>query len=126
MQGRSRSNYYLADGQTVATFLGMGMHNARKLALVGLVLVSACMHRLSTDMNAWVGRSADDLVSEWGAPARAAELTDGRKVLTWVRSWNTAAEDEHPVMRDCERSFTISAGRVTSWAAHGCPSVYAR
>jgi hypothetical protein len=95
------------------------------LALV-VVLGSGCVHRLSTDMNVWVGRSADDLVSDWGTPHRTADLSDGRRVLTWVRSWNTADEGRDPVMQECERSFTVAAGKVASWSAHGCPSVYVR
>jgi hypothetical protein len=99
----------------------------RKLILALVVLLgSGCVHRLSTDMNAWVGRPADDLVSEWGVPRRTADLSDGHRVMTWVRSWNSADQGREPVMQDCERSFTVAGGKVQSWSASGCPSVYVR
>ena len=95
------------------------------LALV-VVAASGCVHRLSSDMNPWVGRSADDLVSHWGTPNRSAELGGGRKALTWVRSWNTADQGRDPVMQDCERTFTVAGGKVESWSANGCPTIYVR
>lgn len=96
------------------------------LALVVVVAASGCVHRLSSDMNPWVGRPAGALVSKWGAPNRSAELADGRTAMTWVRSWNTADQGRDPVIQECERTFTVAAGKVVSWSANGCPSIYVR
>lgn len=94
---------------------------------IGLLLgASACVHRLSTDMNVWVGKDESALVSALGAPNRTADLPNGQKVYTWVTSWNTSGQGERPVMADCNRSFTLGGGHVLSWSAHGCPGVYTR
>lgn len=95
--------------------------------LAGLCLsLSACVHRLSSEMDAWVGKDESALVSEWGAPSRAMALSNGSKVLTWVTAYNSADDGKPPEITDCVRSFTLAADRVVSWSAHGCPRLYVR
>src|SRR4051812_14653998 len=97
----------------------------RKLWLLVAVLgMSACVHRLSTEMNKWVGRDENALISTWGAPDRTATLSNGSKVLTWSTPYNSADGEKQVEMTNCVRSFTVAEGRVVSWSARGCPSLY--
>ena len=93
--------------------------NLRTLGLVGTIFLPGCLHRFSTEMDRWVGKSESDLVSSLGAPNLTAAIADG-KVLTYLTPWQT---DEGK--QECRRSFTIStAGRVTKWSASNCPPIY--
>lgn len=91
-----------------------------------LVALAGCVRRMSTAMNAWVGKEEAQLVSELGAPNRTADLPNGQKVLTWVTTYNGADPGQMPVMVECVRSFTISASKVVSWSTRGCPSIITR
>ncbi len=93
----------------------------RFAAPIALVFLTGCVHRLSSTMNAWVGKDEAALVSSWGAPDLTAPLSDGSRVLTWVNTWRDAASEK----MECRRSFTVSpAGKVLKWSANGCPVIY--
>jgi hypothetical protein len=93
-----------------------------KVALCVLVL-SGCVHRMSSDMNAWVGQDESTLVSKLGAPDRTADLPNGQKVLTYVTSYNGSQPGERVVMADCVRSFTVASAKIVSWSTRGCPGI---
>lgn len=95
----------------------------RRTRLLSLLLLGACVHRLSSEMQSWVGKDESALVSELGVPHRTADLPNGQKVLTWVRSWNSSQPRELVVMVDCVRSFTVANAKVVGWSANGCPSI---
>lgn len=75
-------------------------------------------------MERWVGQDQSHLVSLWGAPDRTADLPNGAKVLTWIKRYNAADKGEPVEMVECRRSFTITAGRVSTWSTDGCPAYY--
>jgi hypothetical protein len=84
------------------------------------LLLIGCFHRFSSGMNAWVGRSADELISALGAPKRTAKLSDGGRVLTWETQTSTNAGEA----TICVRNFTVSKeNTVLRWSASGCPDL---
>ena len=110
----------------------MHLHSAQPMmrplfAVMLLAFLPACVTTLKAEMNSWVSKDEATLVSEWGAPARSADLPDGGKVLTGVRDFQTSDDPAGHQTGRCERSFTLSPQRiVTKWAAHGCPAVYGK
>lgn len=98
----------------------------RATVLFAALLLTGCVvHRLSTAMEPWVGQDESHLVSSWGAPDRTAPLSDGSKVLTWIKPINSAEKGAPVEMTECRLSFTIGpVGKVTRWASSGCPSHY--
>lgn len=89
--------------------------------LASIVLLTGCVHRLSSDMDHWVGKSADEIVSAWGAPTGTASLTNGGRVLTWEREYRTDAG----LRAVCIRNVTVApTNTIASWSASGCPAFH--
>jgi hypothetical protein len=93
-------------------------------AIALAIVLTACalgVHRLSTLMEAWVGRNENELVSAWGVPnGGRADLPNGNHVLTWSKP-TCKNSGERTV---CRESFTASAdGTILSWSVQGCPAV---
>lgn len=60
-----------------------------RFSLVGFILVlSACAttENFKMKMNSWVGSHVDRLVASYGPPQSSTELSDGGKVIEYVRS----------------------------------------
>lgn len=88
--------------------------------LLCLLLVTGCVHRMSTYLDSWVGRNVDEVITQWGAPRREAALSDGGRVLTWERVLVNEANESSL----CVRSFTVGTdNRITKWSATGCPAL---
>lgn len=68
------------------TYVGAEMKNF--LALICVLFLWSCGHTLADYqkmLNTWVGRSADELVTEWGVPSGTYEKTDGSKVFQYEK-----------------------------------------
>ena len=96
------------------------------LALL-LLLATACIHSMKSEMEAWIGHDQSEIVQKWGAPIRSADLSDGTRVLTWETRYNAADQDEPPEMVSCVQSFTFSkAGKAIAWSTRNCPKHFVR
>ncbi len=53
-----------------------------------VLLLSACATRAKymAKIQTWVGSSADELISQWGPPSSSTPLSDGGRVLEYVKS----------------------------------------
>jgi hypothetical protein len=89
-----------------------------RIYAVGLTvtLLAGCVHRLSSDLERWVGQPEAALISEKGAPNRSAEI-DGGRVLTYVLARDGATGQE------CVANFTVTKGVIAAWSQRGCPKV---
>ncbi len=86
--------------------------------IICLLLVVGC-RSLRKDMDSWIGRSGEELISAWGAPKASVNLDDGRKTMTWVHHWK---DGKWRLSHYCRRSFTVSAeGIVVHWVVEDCP-----
>ena len=110
------------------------------ILVLGLLL-SGCFAttgKFEAVLDSWVGSSADELVSSWGAPNGVYEKNDGGRVLTYTRShqstfegttkttvdaWGQATTTTTPgtdITLRCKTTFVVSStGRITSWSAEG-------
>lgn len=53
----------------------------RTLAVGAMLALAACA--LQPRVDAWQGRSVDELVATWGPPSRSATLQNGQQVLSY-------------------------------------------
>ena len=98
----------------------------KRIIQFGIAIITlstaACIISTSGAMQKWVGQGENDLVSKWGAPDLSASLPNGNKVLTWITTYNDAADGKPSVMVQCKTSFTLSpTGKVTSFSYVQCP-----
>lgn len=85
----------------------------KRALLVGLLAVAAisisCADTRAKRMDAWKGRTIEELIIHWGAPNGTAKLKDGRAVYTWV--------SVHKFGRSYRSSFTTSKdGIIEEWS----------
>ena len=87
----------------------------KRALLVGLLAVAAisisCADTRATRMDAWKGRSIEELIQHWGTPNGSTKLTDGRSVYTWISVYR--------VGRNYRSTFTTSKdGIIEDWSYH--------
>lgn len=67
-------------------------------------------------MDSWMGHKESELVSTWGAPHRAMDTRDGKRILTWESRWGNHRQNI------CSKSFTVNEkGVIEFWSYSGCP-----
>jgi len=64
-----------------------------KLSLLVALLLCGCATQAGYTrlLETWVNLSADELIQKWGPPQAQTPLSDGGKVITYVRSWTTTS-----------------------------------
>jgi hypothetical protein len=66
----------------------MDLRRLFQACVVALVAGCATTANYEKILDGWVGSPADDLVSAWGPPQGSYDLSDGGKVIEYVRSRN--------------------------------------
>lgn len=107
-----------------------------------LISLAACASattspRYEKELEAWVGKPVDSLVSAWGVPEGSFKRTDGGTVLTWKRSGiamdsgtqrvtpalgggSTISGGPRAYSKFCTTSFTANrAGIISDWSYEG-------
>lgn len=85
-------------------------------ALCAAVLLSGCVTTTDQVMKSQVGESIDRVIEQWGAPDTVAELSDGRRVLTWQSIYGGQGG-----VSTCRQSFTAGpTGAIEHWSHSGC------
>jgi len=72
-----------------------------RTALLGTLLLSGCLSPRpwwETELNAWIGASADELESVWGPPRRSILSEDGRPLLVYES--HSTVDRREDVLRD--------------------------
>lgn len=80
----------------------------------------------------WLDQDADELIKEWGQPAKVEKEPSGNKVLYYDKSVTGYWYDynlgvERPVRSECQTWFeTTSGGKITSykWQGSACKAKY--
>lgn len=67
----------------------------------------------------WNGASYDEVVLQWGAPARSTKLTDGRDVYTWVSEGAATRGSVYPSIGISGGSGGIGIGTGVIFGAGG-------
>jgi hypothetical protein len=106
---------------------------SRLVALLALALSAAlalsCVS-ISKQMSAWEGRHIDELIEEWGEPARTEELDDGYTAYTWEFERTPRPQGSGPVTSAYRagpatpytalRTFLVDAdGIIRKWSWEG-------
>jgi hypothetical protein len=74
----------------------------------------ASEERYSRVLDSWLNADINQLISQWGAPAKHYKMPNGNVIYTWVRS-NTYT-DTATVTPDGEGGFTIEGGGTTTYS----------
>ena len=95
------------------------------LATVLVLGFSACVDHAGI-ANSWVGRNVDDLIYNWGPPARVHEFPDGRKVVQFSHASQVGVVGSPGgyvaggYTAYCNLNFNTDAfGIIRSWKADG-------
>jgi hypothetical protein len=79
------------------------------------LLISGCATHKS-EMESWLGHQESELVSTWGAPNKALDTRDGKRILTWEFPWQLGQ-----IYGTCRKSFTVDeAGIIKAYSYGGC------
>ncbi len=85
------------------------------IVVVCLTFLVSCAATKSV-MDSWMGHKESELVSTWGAPHRAMDTRDGKRILTWESRWGNHHQNV------CRKSFTVNeSGVIEHWSYSGCP-----
>lgn len=84
-------------------------------ALVAVLLLTGCAAQRtppSEAFKAWVGQPVDRIKVCWGAPDRETMLSDGKRVMTWIKTTSQVAAGAS-VTVSCTANVVTAGGRVT-------------
>jgi hypothetical protein len=96
---------------------------------VMIVTLSACAttQHYENAINTWVGSSEEALVSQWGAPTNTYQVSDSKKILTYVHSNGGSAYTAYGVTsystNYCKTEFFVGPLKTiesTRWEGNMC------
>jgi len=123
-------------------------HCCSRLALLAIVLFPGCATLADVEKakSTWHGATYDEVVAQWGVPARQTSLSDGSPVYSWVSESGGGAYSGSSMgvfggsggvgvgislplpgmggggaMQICDRSLTFKDGRVVDQIWQGSP-----
>jgi hypothetical protein len=101
------------------------------LVLLILVCLAGCAttRRYESMVDSWNGKTAAELISEWGPPSEVKTLADNTKSYSYVRrekitpptpNGRTTASEAHTGRISCTTEFLVNAdGVITGWTLTG-------
>jgi hypothetical protein len=88
------------------------MGNPIKLLSI-LIIISSCASTPET-LNSWVGKSEDNLITEFGIPTATYTLNNGTKLIEYKKLYGVGGQNH------CTKTFIINKnGIVESWKKTG-------
>ena len=93
--------------------------------LFAMMIVAGCIATTGNYealLKGWVGRSEDELLREWGAPASVFQNSSS-KYYTYVKNKTCGNQTAYTCV--CNTTFELESGRVRSWRwdGNGCTAL---
>ena len=104
----------------------MAIRGIRGAAAIGAAFLAGCAlggEQYQRDIDTWVGHRADTLLVSWGPPASESVLSDGRRVLLYVKEDLTSVEGGSYFR--CDTIFVIGESTIEAANFRGdCSAIY--
>jgi hypothetical protein len=101
-----------------AKLSGMGM------VVLILFLMISCGPSKKKIMDSWIGQHRDDLIRSWGPPSQEVPLSNGGKILSYLRGGGQVYAPMGNMIvgvpRNCRADFESDpSGRIINWRYEG-------